>query len=314
MRPLAPSAMLIPLALLVAACGGDHVASRSVATNTTAVDVAAASTGSIPGLSPARSEWALAPGARAKAVSNVGSATNVVGKEHTVTRVLVADAKNDATGQVRYVNGAWALPVPVPGGATEGLSWNGRVAVMQSTDAASRLIAFRLRGGRPQIVDLRREGTFGYDALSRNGTKLYLTQYRDASGAAVDRIRLYDLATRKLDPTPVVDKLEGDESMVGTPVARTWSADGGTVYTLYEGSAHPFVHMLQTAYAFTFCIDLPARGDPTTTGTWTLGLGAVGRKLTATSDRLAKSFLIDLHSVPPQVEGVTELSVGTPAP
>jgi hypothetical protein len=185
--------------------------------------------------------------------------------------------------------------------------------VMQSTDVASRLVVFRLRGGRPQIVDLRREGTFGFDALSRSGTKLYLTQYRNASGAAVDRIRLYDLSTQKLDPKPVVDKAEGDESMVGTPVARAWSAAGDTVYTLYEGAAHPFVHTLQTAYAFTFCTDLPARGDPTAPGAWTLRLGA-GATLTATSDRLAKSFLLDLQSVPPRVERVRALSATVPAP
>jgi hypothetical protein len=313
MRRLVSLVALIPLVPLLAACGGDHVAAVAFASSTSAVNVAASSTGPIPGLSPATSEWAYAPGARAKAVANVGSATNGHGKERTVTRVLVADAKNNATRQVRYVNGAWALPVPVSGGATEGLSWNGRVAVMQSTDVASRLIAFRLRDGRPQIVDLRREGTFGFDALSTNGTKLYLTQYRDATGAAVDRIRLYDLATQKLDPTPVVDKLEGDDSMVGTPVARTWSADGGTVYTVYEGSAHPFVHTLQTAYAFTFCTDLPARGNPTATGTWTVRLNN-RRKLITTSDRLAKSFLIDLQTVPPRVENVTDLSATAPAP
>jgi hypothetical protein len=311
MHPLIRCAALVVPVLLLPACGGSRDASVPAATSPPAIRVAAQAAGEIPGLSPARSEWAQAPGGRAKAISNVGTATDR-GNERTVTRVLIADARNNATRKVRYVDGAWALPVPVPGGDTEGLSWDGRVVVMQSTDVASRLVALRARGGRPQIVDLRRQGTFGFDALSTDGRRLYLTQYRNASGDSVDRIRVYDLTTHELDPTPVVDKLEGDESMVGTPVARTWSADGGTVYTLYEGAVHPFLHTLQTAYAFTFCTDLPAHGDPTATGAWTLRLGS-GKTLTAESDRLGTSFQIDVRSVP-KVADVTLLSAGAPAP
>jgi hypothetical protein len=304
-HPLIPSVLVIPLVLLLAACGGDRRASAPATTRPPAV----ASTPS----SSARSDWAQAPGAGAKAVSNVGTATSE-GHGRTVTRVLVADTTSDATRRVRHVEGAWALPVPVAHGATEGLSWDGSVAVMQSTNATSRFVALPLAGdGEPRIVDLRRHGKFGYDALSSRGTKLYLTQYADASGAPVARIRLYDLATEELDPNPVIDKREGDESMTGTPVERIWSVDGRIAYTLYEGAEHPFVHMLQTDSAISFCIDLPAHGDPAAPGGWTLRLDGAGATLTAESDRLGASFLIGLDGMP-KVEGVAALPADATAP
>jgi hypothetical protein len=300
-------ATLVPAALLVAACGGGG--SAAPAPTPPAVSAVAPTTTEIPGLSPARSEWALAQGAGAKAVSNVGSD----GQGRTVTRILVAGARDDSTRQVRYVDGAWALPVPVPGGDTEGLSYDGGVAVLQSTDTPSRFVVLHVAThAKPVVVDLQRDGSFGYDALSPSGNDLYLTQYRDVTGLRVDKIRRYDLRAGQLDPTPVVDKSEGGEAMAGTPVARTRSSDGATVYTIYEGAEHPFLHMLLTQSAISFCIDLPGRAAGGATGTWTVKLGATGATLTATSDRLEKSFLVSLRDVP-ALERVAALPAGAPA-
>ena len=50
--------------------------------------------------------------------------------------------------------------------------------------------------------------------------------------------------------------------MAGLPMARTWSLDGGSAYTLYNGlESHAFVHALDTVNRNARCIDLPWRGD-----------------------------------------------------
>ena len=50
--------------------------------------------------------------------------------------------------------------------------------------------------------------------------------------------------------------------MTGMPMARAWSRDGGSAYTLYNGlESHAFVHALDTTKRSARCIDLPWRGD-----------------------------------------------------
>jgi hypothetical protein len=306
MRTPIAIATLTSIALLGAACGGG----RGAATTAPAPPAASApaTTDAIPGLAPARSEWALAPGADTKAVSNVGSD----GSGKTVTRVLVAGARDDSTKAVRYVDGAWALPVPIAGGDTEGLSHDGGTAVLQSTDTPSRFVVLHVLTGATRVVDLQRDGSFGFDALSPSGDALYLTQYRDVTGKRVDEIRRYDLRAGRLDATPVVDKSEGGEAMSGIPVARTRSADGATVYTVYEGREHPFVHMLLTTAAISFCIDLPGKPAGAATGAWTVRLGHGGTTLTATSDRLGKEFLVGVAGdAVPALQRVAALSAGS---
>ena len=110
----------------------------------------------------------------------------------------------------------------------------------------------------------------------------------------VDQIRAYDIARGALNPDPVVDKGGGAEAMTGTPVARVRSADGSAVYTVYEGPEHPFVHAPPDRHA-----DLDLRRSagspaPTATGGWTIELSKNGRVLTATSERLSKTFTMDV--------------------
>ncbi len=82
------------------------------------------------------------------------------------------------------------------------------------------------------------------------------------------------------------------------------SQDGSGVYTVYEGPEHPFVHALLTDMQISVCIDLPA--EPATggaTGRWTIELSDDGRVLTATSERLGKSFVMDVTDNFPVLRG-----------
>lgn len=244
----------------------------------------------------AGSEWAH--GATTKAVANVGSTS----AGETTTRLLVVDAATDANRAIRMVPGSWTLPAPVSGGAPEGLAWRGLTAVLADTDGPSRFAVVSLTTAAPAaIVDLRAKGTFSYDALSPDGHTLYLTERLDAAGKPVDRIIAYDLVAGVLASSPIVDKAEGGEAMVGVPVARTRSADGVAVYTIYERTGKPFLHELATDGGVTFCVDLPGVGDPAAPGTWTVSLATDGTTLAVRSTRLARTFTVDLSGGLPRV-------------
>jgi len=285
---------LIPLTVLLAACGGSNdkpapPAAAPAATTAAAAQAAPAATVAAP---IPRGEWALAGGAGAKAVANVGSDAN----NATVTRLLVADAVNDATRGIHYIDGSWSLPVPVGGAAPEGIAWDANRAVLVSTDIPSRFVTLPLDTDKthPSVIDLTKDGRFTFDALSTDGKLLYLAQAADADGKPVDQIRAYDIARGALNPDPVVDKGGGSEAMSGTPVARVRSQDGSAVYTVYEGPEHPFVHALLTDMQISICVDLPGSPAPTATGGWTIELSKDGRVLTATSERLSKTFTMDV--------------------
>jgi hypothetical protein len=310
-------ALAVPLIAVIAACGGTSsdgsgpVAATAAgpAAGTTAAPAPATTAPPIP-----NGEWAFAPGAGTKGVANVGSATSGTTSK-TVTRLFVVTAGGEQNRSLQYVDGAWDLPVPVGGAAPEGLAWNGSRAVLASTDGPSRFVTFPLARDmsssavRAQVIDLTRDGTFRFDALSRDGAWLFLAQSKDASGNAVDRIRAYDIAHRHLLADPVVDKAGGSEAMAGLPVARAFAPDGNAVYTVYEGSEHPFVHGLLTENRISVCIDLP--GPPATggaTGTWTIAWKVPGRTLEVTSSRLHKRFLLDVQDDFPTLGATSDIT------
>jgi hypothetical protein len=110
-------------------------------------------------------------------------------------------------------------------------------------------------------------GNFGVDALSANGTMLYVIQHLAGEHYTV---RGYDLVKKTLS-VPIIDKREPNEKMQGLPLARASSADGSWELTLYRRpSGTPFVHALMTTALAAFCIDLPreARIDPSNPSSW----------------------------------------------
>ena len=52
------------------------------------------------------------------------------------------------------------------------------------------------------------------------------------------------------------------------------------MFTLYVGSLHPFVHLLDTVSRVAFCIDLPATTDTRAIESATMSLTSGGEKLT----------------------------------
>jgi hypothetical protein len=187
------------------------------------------------------------------------------------------------------LKGSWGNPslgaVATPTG--EGLSRDGRTLVLASASGSY---------GSPSdflVVDTRRmqvartitlHGSFSFDALSPDGSRMYLIQYAyGGQGDLTDYIvRGYDLRANRLLPGRIADRTQKDWVMHGSPVTRTWSAGGRWVYTLYENpGGYPFVHALDTVRGVAHCIRLPWEEDQNQDGLWNLvlGVGNGGRTL-----------------------------------
>lgn len=153
--------------------------------------------------------------------------------------------------------GRWVRPVAAPGDRRRGQDAGGGVVLARrATAGRSEFVSLG-----PALAERRRivlRGRFDYDAVSPDGTRLYLIER--AAGGNPDHyaVRLYDVAKGRLEPYPVADKREVDEPMTGAPVWRTTDPDGRWAYTLYaRAQGRPFIHALETSTAVAVCIDLP---------------------------------------------------------
>ena len=177
-----------------------------------------------------------------------------------------------ATG---LVPAGWARPQLGPAGArwSDGVSVDGRMQVLVQQDAGERgpttgtTTRFGILTAGAPIRTITLTGRFGFDALSRNGRSLFLTENMDAVAPGTYRVRMFDVATGALRPEAVVDRkldLEAlpspdEEQMYGYAKARTASpVHPKWIFTLYDATGkHPFVHALNTD-GTALCIDLPS--------------------------------------------------------
>ena len=161
------------------------------------------------------------------------------------------------------LRGRYSVPAVAYDGSPSGLSADGRTLV---------LINPRKRWPRKHttfaVVDARRmelrrhirlRGDFSFDAISPNGTLVYLIEYLSPNDVTAYAVRAYDMRARRLFQEPVVDPSEPDEDMSGVPLSRVSDTEGRWAYTLYSGAKHPFVHALDTERRTAVCIDLDLR-------------------------------------------------------
>jgi hypothetical protein len=100
-------------------------------------------------------------------------------------------------------------------------------------------------------------GDFSFDAISPDGSHLFLIQYTSPNDPTSYAVRSYSVRSLRLDPALVVDPANPREKMRGNPLSRVASSDGRWAYTLYDGGGGtPFVHALDTASGTARCIDL----------------------------------------------------------
>jgi hypothetical protein len=183
-------------------------------------------------------------------------------------RSTVVAAIRVSTGKVMRSNvlrGFYGVPIVAWDNSTGGVSADGKTLVLGSYgplpgDAGvTRFAVLSTKTLRKSRV-LALRGSWAYDAISPDGSKMFLIEYLATGQNPHYRVRSIDLQSGSLDPKLIVDRREDEVLMRGQPVTRVASRDGSWAYTLYARPKHgPFVHALDTARGEAYCVDLPVR-------------------------------------------------------
>ena len=184
----------------------------------------------------------------------------------------------------RDIRGRWNIPGVTLDGTPGGLSGDGRTLVLmqlQNVPFPKRSVFQVVRTS--DLAPLQRvvlKGNFAFDALSPDGSRLYLIQRVSLRNLSRYVVRAYALDERRLLPGAIADKAQRGWVMAGYPVRRVTSADGRWVYTFYVRSgAYSFVHVLDTTRAVAHCIGIPWRGNQNPLWRLRLSLRDGGRTL-----------------------------------
>jgi hypothetical protein len=220
-----------------------------------AVFVAAILAGSAGGAGPS-------PGiAPAGMLSHDGKIRYVALRAGRGTLVEAISRRDGVVRRTRYLKGFYGIPMVAYDGSTGGLSRDGKRLVLYSPSRGIGRDVTRYVVLDPGTLRVRSRitltGNFGFDALSPDGSLMYLIHLK--SGAGIDyEVRALDVNTGRLFPGAIVDRREPDEKMTGLPMTRVGSEDASWAYTLYmrpNGGAS-FVHALHTTARTAFCIDV----------------------------------------------------------
>ena len=213
---------------------------------------------------------------------NVFTATP--GPTSTLVQNVVIQPGYGGDGQT--IDGRWVLPTigldPVPVGLSadrstlvliEAGAQHGAAGADRTTTRFAVLDAVLTSRHAPRIIELR--GAFDFDALSPDGSILYVAEQIRGPLEGRYQVRAVDTANGRLRDAVIVDKRNLDEQMAGYPIDQE-RRDDGMVMTLYRGTEYPFVHALSSTDAWAVCIDLPSRGfdDADAASDW--GIATVG--------------------------------------
>jgi hypothetical protein len=184
-----------------------------------------------------------------------------------------------------FVAGAHTLAALAPDGTRVVLS------DPRPADESTQFTIVGTSGWRVQRRVLLR-GAYGVEALSPDGRRLFLIRY----GNGGYNLRIYDLRTRRLSFTPLVEGASGFTKMVGAAWTSVATRDGGWLLTLYiKPNGGGFIHALDLAKGFGHCLDLPAGfTDAATIRTASLALSPDERRLYVAGPRVGRLLVIDL--------------------
>ena len=206
------------------------------------------------------------------------------------TSLNAIDPQTGAAIASLQLPGYYHLPSVTMSGMPGGLSQNGGYIVVESfedtpngTPSASHFLVVNTSlNAAPEKVDLK--GYFAFDAISNDGSRLYLIEYISSTNY---HVRYYEVGARQMYPDVIVDKFNPTESMNGLKLSGVPSKDGGYLYSVYaRQSGTPFVHALDlSGTPVAFCIDLPgsgyASGSDGTAFHWSLAMSPDGSHLYA---------------------------------
>lgn len=190
------------------------------------------------------------------------------------------DKRGGRLGRWWYLPARYSIPAAAPDDTSGGLSADGSTLVLSrfSWIYPPRTTGLAIvhtnrrpynppgKGRAPNLIDeLSLPDSFSFDAISPDGSTIYLIEHLSKYYGGPYRVRALEAKSGKLLPEPIVDPAEPMERMEGVPISRATSRDGRWAYTLYSGNrqgqyerAHePFVHALDTVAGRVVCIDLP---------------------------------------------------------
>jgi hypothetical protein len=183
--------------------------------------------------------------------------------EKSGTDSRVAVLKDDVAIRSAVVPGAFGIPTLGVHDQGIGLFRDRSAFVLQSL-GAKETTSFRIvRTADLSVGDtITLSGTFAFDAMSPDGSILYLVQHTSSDDLEHYVVRAFDLPTHALRPGRIADKAQKSWVMQGWPAARTETADGRWVYTLYANpGGFPFVHALDTVKGVAHCVGISYKGD-----------------------------------------------------
>jgi hypothetical protein len=201
----------------------------------------------------------------------------------------------------RSIDGAWRLPSigldPLPVGvANDGSTIMHSTIVLVETDAQAGATTSRFavlaRNEPARIIEL--PGALEFDALSPDGSILYVVEHLPAPPEGHYQVRAVDLPSGVMREAVIADKRNLGSSMAGWPITQA-THPNGVVFTLYRGARHPFIHALNTREAWAVCLDLPEIGHQDTDAAldWGIAQSADGRGIFAVNATLGLAAAID---------------------
>jgi hypothetical protein len=174
-----------------------------------------------------------------------------------------------------YLRGNYFIPAVAFDGSPGGLSANGnalalvrlsraypprrtRLAVLDTDVYLSHPIRPGQQRPRHAIRHISLPAYFAFQAISPNGSKLYLRRYRPLDHPSDDfALRVLNAGNGKLAPRPLAVSSDA-RTLSGLPISGTSSPDGRWAYALYDGDKHqPFLLALDTLSERVIRVDLP---------------------------------------------------------
>ena len=204
------------------------------------------------------------------------------------TTVLAVRTKSGLVVRSATIVGGYGIPTVDFNGSKGGLSADGSTLVLGDTAVRNgpyplkKRSSFAVFATNPLSLEARvaLKGDFSFDALSPDGSKLYLIQHMGGPNLNRYVVRAYDLGAQRLLPGRIADRTQRGWVMQGSPVTRATSVGGRWVYTLYMNpGGFPFVHALDTVRGEAHCIGIPWKGKQDALWKWRLSLGDGGRTL-----------------------------------
>lgn len=216
-----------------------------------------------------------------------------------MTAVHGFDLKTGTIQSSFALDGAWSLSRVSANGAwlafTANVSDADKTAMTQSNGWKTNIAIVEAASGKISR-NTTLDGNFEVDALNSNGTSLFLIEHSPAVNPTDYRVRLYDLTAGQLQVGAIVDKREPDEVMVGYPWDAVATPEGTWLLTLYlktnEQSA--FIHALNLANGYAWCINLPGRGSTDALKNYTLALSPEGRTMYAINSALGSVSVLNV--------------------